>query len=178
MDRDIIYPLEIVCFLPAIYAQPAICMESTIKDERNNENENIIEYTEVARCSKPVKIDYRREIENRILKINKLNYNWDGYGGVIPDENAINNSIKFIDNIPESLLKDLKDDNITPTPYGTIVYDWEKRGEIVSVEIGTNKIGFFTEFKNNENYNLEAEIFNEYALPESLNKAFQVLYRQ
>jgi hypothetical protein len=63
------------------------------------------------------------------------------------------------------------------TPYGTIVVDFIKNDNLVSVEIGDNDIGFFTDFKNNEDFELDKEYFTGYTLPKLLIKALNTLIK-
>lgn len=84
-------------------------------------------------------------VKNRISEISLLEENWDGYGATVPSVKVIKNAYKFID----ALIKenfDLKPDAITPTPYGSIVLDIESKLGLVSIEIGSEKVGYFTEY--------------------------------
>mgnify|MGYP005832954487 CR=1 FL=1 len=57
----------------------------------------------------------------------------------------------FLDNIYPSLLEDLDIENVYPTPYGTLVFDWEKNeDDVFSLEIGADSIGYFIEIDGSD----------------------------
>ena len=66
-------------------------------------------------------------------------------------EGVVNNSYRFVNAlvdfgiIPEA-------DEISYTAYGNVVMDLDTPRGLVSIEIGKQKIGFFTEFENGEDY--------------------------
>ena len=97
--------------------------------------------------SKNLMVSPDTALKNRISEISHLNQNWNGDGAVIPSEQVIKNAFKFLDCI---LIHDytnyLKPEDIVPTPYGTIDMDFETGQGLVSVEIGKEQIGFFTDF--------------------------------
>ena len=117
---------------------------------------------------------------NRINLFGKLTENWDGHGASALNPQTLANARKFIiESIAteDILLENLELDNITPTSYGTIVFDWEIDKNIVSVEIGDTKIGFFTDFVDDgDNIISEGDFFNGRKLPENLKKAFRTLF--
>ena len=135
-----------------------------------------------ARLSEPVYSLSAGKFLNKINLFGKLTENWDGHGAAMPNRQTLANARKFINELiakEDVLLENLDIENITPTPYGTIVFDWEIDKNIVSVEIGDTKIGFFTDFANNGNNIIsEGEIFNERKLPENLKQAFRILFEE
>jgi len=134
----------------------------------------------IARLSEPVYSLSADKFLNRINLFEKLAENWDGNGASTPNHQTLVNARKFIvESIAKEdiLLENLEVDNITPTPYGTIVFDWEIDKNIVSVEIGDTEIGFFTDFTNSaDNTISEDEFFNERKLPKNLMQAFRILF--
>jgi len=144
-----------------------------IVDERlaRIKNENLLSYAE------PIKYKHSVPLENRVASFSKLKINWDGYGGVVPQKNVINNSLRFIQSLPTSLLESIEIDSIIPTPYGSIVIDFENGNNTISVEIGENKIGFFTDFQSLENISSDGILFNQQILPQQLTEAFQRFYQ-
>ncbi len=53
---------------------------------------------------------------------------------------------KLLDYLYPSLLNVFDEDDLYVTPYGTIVFDWEKNGDnVFSLEVGANDIGYFIE---------------------------------
>jgi hypothetical protein len=125
----------------------------------------------------PVKTNPFLEIKSKIYSLKQLPNNWDGMGAVTPNIKTINNSLSFLHCLPESAFTNLTKDNIVATPYGTIVFDIEKDDDLVSVEIGDSKIGFFTDFANRSNLPpLEGTSFNQNHLPLELLKALNKLF--
>ena len=137
-------------------------------------------FQDIVRLSEPVYSMSAGRFVNKINLFGKLAENWDGHGASAPNHKTLVNARKFImESIAKEdvLLETLEPDNITPTPYGTIVFDWEVDKNIVSVEIGDTKIGFFTDFGNNGNNIIsEGEVFNGRKLPENLKQAFRILF--
>jgi|GEM_PF-5942114 len=116
------------------------------------------------------------EISKRINEIASLNYNWDGYNAVTPEPIVFLNVYNFLKSLPTYVIGNLNKDEITPTPYGTIVLDWNKNDELVSVEIGETECGFFSEFNDNTNMELDAIPFTKDQIPFQLATAFEKLY--
>ena len=89
------------------------------------------------------------EIKLKITEFRNLKYNWDGYGGDIPDEEALLNVLCFFEELPEEILDKLNNDDLAPTPYGTITCDWYKdiddiTNNFISIEIGIKHFGYFS----------------------------------
>lgn len=128
--------------------------------------------------SMPIKTNPVAVLENKIHSIKSLQNNWDGYGADVPDEKVILNSLSFLNKLPEAIQTEVKPDKILATPYGTIVFDIERDKSLISIEIGENNIGFFSEFSDDENFSVDKIVYNENHLPSELLAAFQKLYFQ
>lgn len=128
--------------------------------------------------TRPIQINGYSKIKNKIKTFSHLNDNWDGYEATSIDDAAIFNAIRFVSSLPENIIFTLNEENIVPTPYGTIVFDFVSSAGIVSVEIGNQTIGFFTEFQNNPDFVLEKALFNQTNLPVELISAFKVLHKE
>lgn len=115
-------------------------------------------------------------INNRLYEIMQLTDNWDGCGAVPPDVKVTDNAIKFISILPLTFLNDLSGDDITPTPYGTVVFDWRNGEKLISIEIGSEKIGFFTTFNNGNDIESEGINFDDREIPAELMAAFKTFY--
>ena len=115
-------------------------------------------------------------LKNRISEIDNLKDNWDGYGAIAPSEIVIKNAFKFIDCILAEGFNAIEKDDIIPTPYGSIVLDFNTTRGLVSVEIGLNQIGFFTEFVNQNDFASDGIITDFRTIPEDLEKALNNLY--
>ena len=88
------------------------------------------------------------EMPGRAAKLRLTEIEASGYP---MKEGVINNSYRFVNAlldfgiIPEA-------DEISYTAYGNIVIDLEAPRGLVSIEIGQHQIGFFTEFRNGDNF--------------------------
>jgi len=90
-------------------------------------------------------------LKNRISEISLLHSNWNGDGAIPPSEQVLKNAFKFLDSIIlYGYSNYIKSEDIVPTPYGTIDMDFESSQGLVSVEIGKERIGFFTEYSDRE----------------------------
>ena len=116
-------------------------------------------------------------LKNRVSEISQLEDDWNCEGAVAPSEEVIKNTFKFLDVIEAFGFVDyLNSDNIVPTPYGTIDLDFETESKgIVSVEIGKQEIGYFTEYNDHENFMSEGIKTSFKEIPEELYKAILLL---
>ena len=93
----------------------------------------------------PVQYDVKENIVSRILSLSKLENNWDGYGGIAPLPEVIGNAMNFVSSLHPFFLSHLENEDIMPTPHGTINFDWYHGDDYVCVEIGKSNIGYFSE---------------------------------
>lgn len=111
-------------------------------------------------------------LKNRISEISCLNYDWNGEGAVVPSEEVVKNAFNFLDCILSSnYINYVKPEDIVPTPYGTIDLDFETREGLVSVEIGKNRIGFFTEYTTKEDLLSDGILTDFMSIPQILQQA-------
>lgn len=69
-----------------------------------------------------------------------------------PSDTVIENSKRFISSLPTYYQRIIDPEEcITATGHGTIVFDWYYKKNLVSVEIGRTKIGWFTELPDGSN---------------------------
>jgi hypothetical protein len=116
-------------------------------------------------------------VKNKLSELSQLTYNWDGYGASAIPERVIKNSYKFIDTLfSEDCALYLSPEDITPTPYGSIVMDLTSVYGLVSLEIGKTQIGFFTEYEDGENFDSDGEDTDFRSIPDALKKAIDLLY--
>jgi len=60
-----------------------------------------------------------------------------------------NNAILVLDNLYPSIYNSINVDDIYTSNYGTVILDWEKdNNDIFSLEIGSEKLGYFIEINN------------------------------
>lgn len=118
-------------------------------------------------------------LKNRISEIRLLQYNWNGEGAVVPSEQVIKNAFKFLDCIlAHGYTNYISPEDIVPTPYGTIDMDFETGQGLVSIEIGKENIGFFTEFVSKEDIISDGIKTDFKSIPHLLQKALQNLEEQ
>lgn len=65
-----------------------------------------------------------------------LGDNWDGYGAVPPSSQTIANVLDLLGTLPGKWRVKLHQDGLTPSPYGTITLEWERKKDWVAVEVG------------------------------------------
>lgn len=117
--------------------------------------------------------DLDEKVVDRIIEFVKLKDNWDGYGAIPIKELTLVSLVKYLRSVfsDESLYKpDVED--IYPTPYGSIVIDFETERGLVSSEIGSSDFGFFTDYNESENYGVEGftNDFDKEPIPECIIK--------
>ena len=83
-------------------------------------------------------------IDQRVFQIQNMPDNWDQQGAVAASIGTIENTLQFLNLLPKLGLENLLPEDIRPTPYGTIEIDWHDNSDLLSVEIGFEKIGFFS----------------------------------
>jgi len=102
-------------------------------------------------------------------ELSELKDNWDGYGASAPSIIVLYNLTKFIYYLENNGLIIKYDVDITPTSYGTIDVDINSNNGLVSIEIGTRNIGYFTDFVDKHNYTNSGIETNFIIIPEELN---------
>jgi hypothetical protein len=111
---------------------------------------------------------------DRVERFNNVASNdWSSAGFKLPDEMTFNNVKLFLTMIPEDYLYSLLPDNIEPTPYGTFVLDFEKNDKLLSIEIGKDKIGFYTKFNNEVKDTLDGDKFDGNEIPGEVWTVFE-----
>lgn len=75
-------------------------------------------------------------LRKQVKQFLTLTDNWDGYGAVAPSQEAINNVVNLMSRLPDEWVLCLHQDDLTPSPYGTISLEWAKGDDYVSVEVG------------------------------------------
>lgn len=110
---------------------------------------------------------------NRIFEIADLSQNWDGYDAIPVKDLTLVSAIKYLRAIFASddyYHPDYED--VYPTPYGSLVIDFENEDGLVSTEVGRSDFGFFTDFKGKGNYGYEGYTndFNKMPIPETVKE--------
>jgi hypothetical protein len=130
--------------------------------DMNYSKESVSTSIGIAGFSKPVTF---HPFDERLKKILSLSNNWDGYDASSIDISVYCNTRDFLEKLDDKFLDCLKEENILPTPYGTITLDFESEDNLVSVEIGKDQIGFFTDFMKKENIKSNGENFVNNNIP-------------
>lgn len=107
-------------------------------------------------------------VKNKISGFLMLENNWDGYGASCLDERVAKNAFKFIDAAHSCGYFPSNDDDVTLTPYGSIVIDYTSDAGLVSVEIGLKKIGYFTDFENGKNHHSKGMLTSFRTVPQRI----------
>lgn len=85
----------------------------------------------------------------------------DGGFASRPSEEVITNSIDFIKSLPTYYQKIINPEEcITATTHGTITIDWFYRKNLLSVEVGTTKIGWFSDLPDGLNSSCDGMILS------------------
>lgn len=93
------------------------------------------------------------KIFRKVDALQKLEHNWDGNGADVPNGQTFFNVLRFLHRMPVDVLEQLNEEDIKLTPYGTVVLDFQNQNkDLISVEIGDTKIGYFTDFKSGKNF--------------------------
>jgi len=117
-----------------------------------------------------------QQIKARLHAIACLDENWDGHDSAVPTEQTIRNSFSFIEAAFKEGLTQLEADDVYPTPYGSVVLEFKtEQTGLVSVEIGKEQIGFFTDFKKKPNYALDATQSDFTEIHPTLKKVLEFL---
>lgn len=109
--------------------------------------------------------------DDRLDKIKSMPVSWDGNDVCFVDASVIYNVKDFLEQIDDIFMDYLDEEDILPTPYGTITLDFEKNNNAISVEIGESKIAFFTDFEDKKNSKSDGTYFNHKMIPVELKNA-------
>lgn|SRR5690625_851290 len=85
------------------------------------------------------------ELVDRINSFLDLSEDWTGPGSVPPSKLTIENTNKLLEFLPDRIIDFIHEEDIVPTPYGTIVIDIEIQGNLLSLEVGDKGMGYFLE---------------------------------
>lgn len=100
-------------------------------------------------------------------RLSKLRLSEIAQSGCYLKEGVLNNAYRFVNAL--SLLEASPEaDEISYTPYGNIVLDLMSRKGEISIEIGTHKLGFFTDFADGQNEASEGVETDFNSVPELL----------
>lgn len=90
-------------------------------------------------------------LAGRINDFQQVQDNWDGFGALKPLSDTIANAKLVLENVPDKFLKLLNTDDLSLTPYGTVVLDFEDNANNeLSIEIGKDEIGLCGDIQGEE----------------------------
>lgn len=153
--------------------------EQTVSYNNGTKTPTILikENTEITRYNSPVEYNPSKELLAQMDLFNSLTKNWDGHNAIPPSHKVINNTKNIIEYIPSYYKYQLNSDSVVPTPYGTVVIDFYNHSkELVSIEVGETKIGYFTEFITGDNPSSEGESISDNTYSEQIIAALKRLY--
>ena len=113
------------------------------------------------------------KLTDRILELSNLKENWDGYGAVKMPTKVISNCKAFVNSLTKYKIK-INANDFSPTPYGTIVVDVNTPKGVISFEIGTSQLGYFTEFEGSSNRHSDGINTDFQEIPEEVKKILNV----
>ena len=126
----------------------------------------------------PVELNPIKETLFTLDSFKKAGDNWDGYNAKKPEERTVENAKLFIQLLPLNFQKSLFSDELSLTPYGTVILDWKARNDNhLSVEIGLNAIGYFSETDDNEDPFSESIDFSGQEVPLEVLEVFEKVFQ-
>ena len=159
--------------MPVATIPPPVVMEvlySTLKRRSGNLN-SAFQFASLAQDL----YELYPAIKNTLEEFRNLKENWDGYGAVAIEGETIQNVYTFLHGAFPFILSKLKEDEIEPTPLGTIILGWaNKSGMKISVEIGSSAYNYFIRRPEATIYS-SPEIKISSILPEDLSTAFLLI---
>jgi len=123
----------------------------------------------------PVDTVLSTDLMSRLNYFNSFKDNWDGNSAVSLSEDTIFNSTEFLKMLPNKYIRGLNKEDISITPYGTIVIDWRNGDNLISVEIGQESVGLFGEI-DGVGFDYDNLKFEKNALTSELSPIFKKLY--
>lgn len=145
-----------------------VCIESMfVQSDEYIQGEDFAIYS-------PIKIDMLSIVLNKLEQFRSVSgEQWENSGYKQPLNETFYNATHFLNSIPDLYLYSLATENIEPTPYGTFILDFMNNQNKVSIEIGREKVGFFTKFTNKENMKSDGLIFKGDDVPKEVFAAFK-----
>ena len=115
---------------------------------------------------------------NKVAMLIQLPNNWDGYGAIPPNE-LINKQLSgFVSQLPERLLQYTTAAEMYATPHGTVVLEFQKGENELTIEFGEREYGFFTDFKQSKNVKIKRTMYKQnHLISNELAEAINSFYR-
>ena len=87
-------------------------------------------------------------VKEEIEKLKELGNDWDGYGAVAISVSIISTPLFYLCCLNDTNLDRISD--VFANPHGTIMIEWEKNNEKLSLEIGQNNYSYFVKYHDKE----------------------------
>ena len=159
----------------AIYVQAD---ETNISDSSDKINEFQLRWIGYSSKLKPVVYSNKQNVLTDIMSFLSLPESWDGHDAIPPYLDSVSNCVKFLNRLPNTVIDGILIKDIIPSNYGTIILDlFNSKQEKVSLEFGKTKIGFYTKFQDEQNYQINEIQYNYNSLPPDLISAITKLYK-
>lgn len=127
--------------------------------------------------SLPVQIYYSGDIHTKIISFLEIEDHSENNETYIPSKYAILNALYFIQLLPEYVLSIMEEDDVYLSFHGTIIFDIEKSGKLLSVEIGDDTYGYFLEEENQIIQVKDTEPMHRFAFSSDLRAAMDRLLK-
>ncbi len=152
--------------------QPTICFEQVVYTQPQSTPTYAMAYDflkeQIATAVIP-------SVKNKISGFLMLDDNWDGCGASRLSECVAKNAFRFVDAARFCGYCPSSDDDVTLTPYGTIVIDYSSNAGLVSIEIGSEKVGFFTDFVKGGNHYSKGIVTSFKVVPQKIKHNLSIL---
>lgn len=123
------------------------------------------------------KKDQWNSIRTKIESFTHLENNWDGYGAIPLSREVADVAQSFMQSLPDIYLDVLDPENISPTPYSTIMFDWENTDHYISLEIGEKEANFFAELPGGEKVESDNITMDKNIPPSAFIATMEKLYQ-
>jgi hypothetical protein len=114
---------------------------------------------------------------SKAVALAQLPNNWDGYGAISPNSLVNNQLNMLIKLLPERLLQYTTAEEMYATPHGTIVLDFKKGGNELTIEFGEREYGFFTDLQHGKNIKIKRTMYQQNQISDELAEAINSFYR-
>ncbi len=98
-------------------------------------------------------------------------------GGHTAYRECIDNSIRFLEELDEKTRNRVQRWHMSAMEHGTVVINIERGRDLVSVELGMTKMGFYTKFKDGFNQEVPGEPYGDRIITKNLNIALDYIRR-
>lgn len=113
---------------------------------------------------------------SRIIDFSKLEKNWDGNNSSEISSTVIANALTVLSFIPDEFISYMNEDDIFPSPYGTVFIEFENEKKELQLEIGEGNLSYFLEEDSNVKLDTKISMNNFLNRTNELINAFNQTY--